>query len=273
METINSLQDLLSFVYKVNEKASGQWWWRGQEESGWSLKPKVFRNENFMNNEKDRLLRFKKRAGIRHSSVPNQDQEIEWLFLMQHYGLPTRLLDWTESPLIACFFAVREIENTNGGEIIALQPYKLNIKTINKKALLMPEDSVSLELINNAYTGKQDDQRVIAIRPFEVDIRQMVQLSEFTIHGSDNALEEDDEGTDAFLYRISISGKYKPKILEELKQLGIRESIIFPDLDHLTKEISNTDFIGLQEEPHEYNERILSTGDNMNDRYRESSTG
>lgn len=248
MDSINSINDLVNFIIEVNKKDfKGQWWWRGQEEMGWTLKPKVFRNDQFKFNEKARLLRFKKKAGVRHSSVPKQEENIEWLFLMQHYGLPTRLLDWTESPLIACFFAVKSSESDkNDGELIALHPYTLNQQTIDLNELLMPEDLYSKQLIDNAYSGNFEEKRIVAIRPYEVDLRLMVQLSEFTIHGSDYPIENINN-YDTFVQRKKIPYDKKEKIREGLKLLGIRESVIFPDLDHLAEEIKGTDFQDSQE--------------------------
>jgi len=276
-KTINSVQDLLDFVCKVNEDITGQWWWRGQEKYGLPLRPKVFRDNQHMINEKDRLLRFKKKAGVRHSSVPKQEQDIEWLFLMQHYGLPTRLLDWTESPLIACFFAVKNTKNKKedeeDGELFAIHPYTLNLKTISRNELLMPEDPISMQLINNAYSGKYDDNSVIAIRPYEIDIRLMVQLSQFTLHGSDNSIEDIDN-PDSFMRKIKISASKKAKISEELKFIGIRESVIFPDLDHLANEISNTYFKGSQEKEPRRAAKLHSNKSSGNlGGYGESSTG
>ena len=80
-------------------------WFRGQANAAEPPLPSVLRREY---DQVRMTLTFQNRASAYHDCPP-QDEPSEWLFLMQHYGLPTRLLDWTESPLIACLFAVEEV--------------------------------------------------------------------------------------------------------------------------------------------------------------------
>ena len=62
---------------------------------------------------------------IRHEPTPLGHDLPGWLFLAQHHGLPTRLLDWTESPLVAAFFAVLA-DFEHDGALWALQPFRLH---------------------------------------------------------------------------------------------------------------------------------------------------
>jgi len=111
---------------------SDQVFWRGHGNSEWPLLPQVFRPNlqapDFPKyNERVLISAFQARAPSRsHVKVPESGDYSGWLFFAQHYGLPTRLLDWTESPLIALYFAVENPEEKDDGCIWALRPGGLN---------------------------------------------------------------------------------------------------------------------------------------------------
>jgi hypothetical protein len=185
-------------------------------------------------------------------------------FLMQHYKMKTRLLDWTENALLALFFAV---EDTSAGQddaiVWILQPFILNSFTINtilgshKNFMLIPhgvdtvrpaslvdsEGKISIDELITRYLKMDFDHEVtepqtniyypLAIYPLYLDQRMTAQKTCFTIFGNKINGLLSNEKKDEFLYPIKIDGKMKHQILTELSLVGFDHSSIYPDLDGL----------------------------------------
>lgn len=141
---IFSINDFLTNVKNDTNKwdyanKSARPWFRGQTNKDYKPHPSIFRDPGY--DEIDMTQMYRYRAGVL-GDVPQRSGSIdEWLFLMQHTGLPTRMLDWTESGIVALFFSVYEQDKfeykTNNcektannlkkdGAIWMIHPLKLN---------------------------------------------------------------------------------------------------------------------------------------------------
>ena len=116
---INSFDELIEF-YKEHQNSN--WVYRGHTEAKWGLKTSLdrFFENNKINDtykkiraEKNLTREFKRRYNQYSQYVPEISNDIEWLSLMQHYGAPTRLLDFTYSIFIGAYFALEEAYLSN----------------------------------------------------------------------------------------------------------------------------------------------------------------
>ena len=233
------VQDLLLGAETSAKKFNTEVWWRGQTED-WPLLPGVYRPDLCpispqTDLERSLTIRFLLDAKTRHHHWPDGDHSLQ-LALMQHYRLPTRLLDWTESPLFGLFFATRN-KDDKPGVLWALSPSALNQEDFGTEQFLSPSRDDVSELFKAPF-GLSDTHfdKVGALAFMRIDARMAAQLSTLTIHGSREPLERRKE-SERHLLKFVIPANEKPSLRMELVDLGIRESILFPDLDHLAEEL------------------------------------
>ena len=259
---INSFKELQSKVSTTHAKyviqknkiidPNNVIWWRGQAKATDDLQPSIYRNKK--HGREARLFHeFRMNAKIRHNTCPDETDYKSWLFLMQHYGLPTRLLDWSESLLIALFFVCNKKEHEKkSGALWGLKPIKLN-EYQTKQQIIFREDMLEVKkLVKDATTDKHNDKHndkhddkhddkksryILAVYPFHFDMRHYVQLARFTIHGQKKPLDQIDDA-EKFLLKFVISPKAKKEIKNVLKFLKITEDFIYPDLEHLSSHLS-----------------------------------
>ena len=242
---IRTLPDALEAIAEVHKAFPGQPWWRGQGVAE-PLIPSVYRDTSRGSSyEANIAMKFAQRAPTRHANCPARCDLPAWLFLMQHYRLPTRLLDWSEGPLIALFFAVEQEKHVKeNGVLWALDPYAMNSMLHGEPGILQPGHRAAHELIH-AYSqeGPATEDKVAAVITEEIDLRMMVQLSGLTVHGSPKPLEAYDHSS-GFLTGYVIPAEAKPNLLVDLKRLGVRSRNLFPDLEHLGADLKDDQYRG-----------------------------
>ena len=217
-------------------------WYRGHGDVAWDLVPSVQRGE-FLEKEQYLANDFYMAASVTLREKPDFRSYSDWLTIMRHYGLPTRVLDWSRSPLIAAYFAVQEWEKTKDMDacIWILCPEELNVEEGFNHYLYSIDSRTAVQMIRPAFKKEYVPEnekvvdKILACYPIEHDLRVYVQQSAFTIHNTKRRLEEIPSET--MLARILIPKRSKEAIFEELKSLGISLSYIYPDSEHIAREL------------------------------------
>jgi hypothetical protein len=219
-------------------------WFRGHTDATYVLAPSSFRSASHRQNEGAMIKRFMLDAQRYLTDVPAEPWD--WLFMAQHHGVPTRLLDWTENALVGLFFAC---ENTMGplgippdGDVWILEPTALN--TVSNLYDGQHRDDVPMFGIDaflepyhpfSSPTPQTPLHPVAALaaRSFQ---RITAQWGTFTITGKSEPLEAHPSAA-GFLKRVRIPATSKLDILQQLAYIGIEERIVYPDLHRLGQRV------------------------------------
>jgi FRG domain protein len=113
---VNSVAEFIENVVKVNKADGTETFYRGHADKDWVLLPSIFRTPNGIANEH---LLFRDMVAHEPQSFLECESALDYLVQMQHYGLPTRLLDVTTNPLVALYFACEEVQDDLSAGILA----------------------------------------------------------------------------------------------------------------------------------------------------------
>jgi hypothetical protein len=247
---VNSITDLL---YAIRESGLTRLhhshirvWFRGQSNAAWELSPGVYRPSFGATNEDVRLLKERHLTqdfrAMSAGLLPSPKNEAESYFVQQHYRMPTRLLDWTTSPLAAVHFAV-ESGSQDDGAIVALDAYTLgpdqggqwkdgrNFQGIASSRSPLFEES--LWPIFRWRETSYFPNFILPVRPDQFDRRISLQRGCFTFHPPGHGTLTKESSRSLTAFRIPAGSK--GKLREELALLAVDQFSIFGDLDHLAE--------------------------------------
>ena len=226
-------------------------WFRGEPDDGEPLLPSLYRSSRGASGENQLLQTFRARAsGFSSERLPDREKVDQWLFLAQHVGLPTRLLDWSEGALIALYFALKE---TKAPPIVwMLNPLQLNYYASTPPTEGGPEAirefplpwhrslapaNPAAENICGAWEHDQPGVLLpVSVHPTYVHGRLRAQHGCFTVHGKrKESLQVLAPGS--ILKRYAVDPSCRLSMLQDLAVLGITESVAFPDLDGLAADL------------------------------------
>jgi hypothetical protein len=178
----------------------------------------------------DLILDFRRIAEAKLPRLPEAHDDFKWAQIAQHYGLPTRLLDWTESATTALYFAC--LKQDTDGLVFLMNPTELNrLGELSEPRILDPQTdrNLILKFLNSGPREAKKKRYPLAVNPVWSSERIIAQKGTFTLHGPSFSM---DKAKIPSLVAIPILREFKAQLRSELRRVGVDEMTLFPELEH-----------------------------------------
>lgn len=272
---VGSVRTFLDALENLDRANDASFYYRGHPSFTFSLKPSIYRNESWINNEDVMFKELTLRCPNDFSSLASTFQ---CLVKMQHYALPTRLLDLTANPLIALFFASEPADPPGeSGEVIAFRVPTSEIKYYDSdtvsvianisrrpQSFVVPAPGLTKAKFNSTdsiryllHEIKHEKpyfepsivrshlESVVCVKPKMENPRIIRQDGAFFLFGVNGSKRFSASIPERYMAssdnkRILVIGKEKQKIRKQLEALGISAGSVYPEIERVAEFIKSS---------------------------------
>lgn len=228
LSTAKTWPEFLDLVRQAREELGNPTtvWYRGVARTTYRLIPSLLRHHDGIANERALFDEYQRTAA---RLLPKRDSDWELLFDMQHYGIPTRLLDWTDVLGVAIAFALYESGNDSESSMIyILDPKKLNLMS-GRDGIVRPASENDFDYKSIYWKNKPFK----AMHPIAIDgslqsDRLVAQSGAFTVHGENEEFFWHNAGD--CMRAIALTSSVKPAAREFLEHANLNAFTLYPDI-------------------------------------------
>jgi hypothetical protein len=227
-------------------------WFRGLSRGQYELLPKIMRDGRTADEVFERELRLLTRFRQRSLAYwPEGYPQSDWehLFAMQHFGLPTRLLDWSENLFVAAYFALMAPDGPIPADAGLPSVWCIDPVAWNRATPVLSGFGDSIHVLTTsddemeAYrpeTNRRRNKSPVAMFGTHNSKRIVAQRGTFIVWGNEvKALEACAEESQNTLWKLEIEGN-RGDLSRELTAIGFGETMVFPELTSLATELTRT---------------------------------